>query len=219
MKSYGFVILFFLLAIAAIDSVGQKLALENTYKITREAKKGYLDEVTYDPKTQYTELSFVTRASSSGKKSKVNYQNYFFDKDFNFVKVDDETDVNYRNKKYRGDDYQVEGVTMENNLVGTFVLKKKLITYTWDWFFGGYNKKVKKLDKVKPKDDLGNKYTLKTKYENDETGEVLAFVTAKGKNANMNEYLLMLIDKDLNIKVTDASTFESPQSLVASYYI
>src|SRR6185369_16530831 len=63
------------------------------------------------------------------------------------------------------------------------------------------------------------KYTLRTKYENDETGDVLAFVTAKGKTANTNEFLLMLIDKDLNIKVTDASTFESPQSLVASYYI
>lgn len=218
-NTQGRILLLMLLITAISGAWAQKLALENTYKITREAKKGYLDEVTYDAKTQYTTLSFVTRASSSGKKSKVNYQNYFFDKDFNFVKVEDETDVNYRNKKYRGDDYQVEGVTMENNLVGTFVLKKKLITYTWNWFFGGYNKKVKKLDKVKPKDDLGNKYTLRTKYENDETGEVLAFVNAKGKTANPNEFLLMLIDKDLNIKVTDASTFESPQSLVASYYI
>jgi hypothetical protein len=198
----------------------QKLALEKTYQITGSAKRGYLDEVTYEGATQTTKLSFVTRETISlnGSKSKVKYEDYFFDKDFNFVKMDAKVD-DYHNRKYRGDQYEVEGVSVQNNLIGTFVLRKKLITFTWDWFFGGYKRKVKLLEKLKPKDDSGNKYTLIKKFENDETGEVIAMVRAKGKGANGNEYIFLKIDKNLIFETTDKIAFDAPQAIAGAYII
>ncbi|MBS1543832.1 MAG: hypothetical protein JST14_09380 [Bacteroidetes bacterium] len=215
----GTLILIWMLPVTGLFA--QKLAIESTYTITKQAKKGYLDEVKYDPATKVTMLSFVTRAKSNNKRSKVNYQNYFFDQDYKFIKVEEETEVDYRNKLYQkhGDEYSVEGISIQNNLVGTFVIKKKLITYTWDWFFGGYNKKKKLLEKIKPKDEMGNKYTLVRRWENDETGEVLAMVGGKGKNATPNEYSFMMIDKSLNMKLTDVAKFDDPKTIVYSGYM
>jgi hypothetical protein len=208
-----------LIALSYIASA-QKLALEKTYEITGKSKRGYLDEVVYDPATKQTLLSFVTRVAGNftGSKTKVKYQNYYFDKDFNFVNMEEKEDV-YRNKKYKGDDYTVEGISVQNNLTGTFVIRKKLVTYTWDWFFGGYKKKVKLLDKVKPKDDSGNKYILLRKFENDQNGDVVVMVVPKGKGAKPNEYVILKIDNQLNFEVTDRFEFASPQVIAASYLI
>lgn len=116
-----------LLLVFAYAASAQKLAIEKTYEITGKAKRGYLDEVVYDPNSKQTLLSFVTRVAGNftGSKTKVKYQNYYFDKDFNFVNMEEKEDV-YRNKKYKGDDYTVEGISVQNNLTGTFVIRKKL---------------------------------------------------------------------------------------------
>lgn len=201
----------------------QKLALEKTYEITGKAKRGYLDDVQYDPGTRQTMLSFVTKSSNNftGSKTKVKYQNYFFDAEYNFIKMEENEDV-YRNKRYKiekGDNYTVEGISVQNNFTGTFVLRRKLITYTWDWFFGGYKKKVKLLDKVKPKDDAGNKYTLIRKWENDQTGDVVAMVIGKGKNAVPNEYVLLKIKPTLEFEVVDKFKFDTPQAIAAATLI
>jgi hypothetical protein len=198
----------------------QKLAIEKTYEITGKSKRGYLDEVQYDPSTKKTQLSFVTKVAGnfSGNKTKVKYQNYYFDKDFNFINMEETEDV-YRNKKYKGDDYTVEGISVENNMTGTLVLRKKLVTYNWDWFFGGYKKKVKLLDKVKPKDDSGNKYMMLKKWENDQSGEVIVMCLARGKGANYNEYVMLKIDNQLNVEVADKFEFSAPQTIADSYLI
>jgi len=208
------------LCVMSFTSPAQKLALEKTYKITGDAKRGYLDEVAYDENTKQTMLSFVTRTTNNftGSKTRVKYQNFYFDKEFNFLNMEEKEDV-YRNKKYKGDNYTVEGISVQNNLTGTFVLRKKLINYNWDWFFGGYKKKVKLLDKVKPKDDAGNKYTLLRKFENDQNGDVVVLVKAKGKNADPNEYVVLKIDAQLNTTVTDRFSFTVPMAIAASYLI
>jgi hypothetical protein len=204
----------------SFQAAAQKLAIEKTYKITGAAKRGYLDEVKYDENTKQTMLSFVTRVSGNftGSKTRVKYQNYIFDNEFNFVNLEETEDV-YRNKKYKGDDYTVEGVSVQNNFTGTFVLRKKLVTYKWDWFFGGYRKKVKLLEKVKPKDDAGNKYTLIRKFENDQTGDVVVMCVGKGKNVTPNEYIMLKIDNQLNVTVMDKFAFDAPVSIAATYLI
>jgi hypothetical protein len=198
----------------------QKLALEKTYEITGKAKRGYLDDVQYDAGTRQTMLSFVTKSTNNftGSKTKVLYQNYYFDQEYNFIKMEENEDV-YKNKRYKGETYTVEGIYVQNNFTGTFVLRKKLITYTWDWFFGGYKKKVKLLEKVKPKDDSGNKYTLIRKFENDQNGDVVVMVIAKGKGANPNEYVTMKIDNALNFTVQDKFSFDKPQIIATSTLI
>jgi hypothetical protein len=72
----------------------------------------------------------------------------------------EEKEEEYRNKRYKGENYTVEGITVEPNLLGKLVLRKKQIDYKLSWFNGGYNKKVTLLDKVKPKDEAGNSYSL-----------------------------------------------------------
>jgi hypothetical protein len=71
-----------------LASTAQKLVLEKTYEVDRKAKRGYPDEVTTIAADNTTTLSFVTRASGyfSGSKTKIKYQNYIFDKDYNFVR-------------------------------------------------------------------------------------------------------------------------------------
>lgn len=212
-----------MMMVTSYFATAQKLALEKTYEITGKAKRGYLDEVKYDPNTGQTMLSFVTKSSNNftGSKTKVKYQDYYFDKEYNFIKMEENEDV-YRNKRFKhdkGETYTVEGVYVQNNFTGTFVLRKKLITYKWDWFFGGYKRKVKLLEKVKPKDDSGNKYTLVRKWENNETGEVIAMVMGKGKTSVPNEYYLLKIDPSLTFTVQDKFKFDTPQAIAASMLI
>jgi hypothetical protein len=210
-----------LLFTLSLNSFAQNLVLEKTYEVDRKAKRGFLDEVTTNSADKTTTLSFVTKYAGNitGTKTKVKYQNYIFDKDYNFVKTE-EKEEEYRNKRYKGENYSVEGITVEPNMLGKMVLRKKLIEYNWSWFNGGYNKKVSLLDKIKPKDEEGNSYSLLKKFENDETGEVIALVTVVfGKGANPNEVILMKIDKNLGTEITGKHTFVSYKSLIKSFII
>ncbi len=206
----------------SLTTTAQKLALEKTYEVDRKAKRGFLDEVTTNSADKTTTLSFVTKANNNftGSKTTVKYQNYIFDKDYNFVKVE-EKEEEYRNKRYKGENYSVEGITVEPNMLGKMVLRKKLIEYNWSWFNGGYNKKVSLLDKIKPKDEEGNSYSLVKKFENDETGDVIALVQVVfGKGANINELIFMKIDKNLKTEIVDKNTFTNGyKSLVKSFVI
>ena len=192
----------------------QKLVMEKTYEVDKKAKRGYLDEVTTNPTDKTTTLSFVTKASGN----KVKYQDYIFDKDYNFVKVVDSEEQLYRNKRYKGD-YSVEGISVEATMLGKMLLKKKLVEYKWNWFNGGYNKKVTLLDKIKPKDESGNSYMVVKKFENDETGSVIALVTTVGKTSNPNELSFMNIDKNLKMEIVDKNTFTTYKSLVKTFLI
>jgi hypothetical protein len=201
----------------SVTGLAQKLVLEKTYEVDKKAKRGVLDNVIVNPNDKTTTLSFVTNNGNNGK---VKYQDYVFDKDYNFVKVEESQEQLYRNKKYKGEKYSVEGITVEPNMLGKMVLRKKLVEYTWSWWYGRYNKKVTLLDKIKPKDEEGNSYMLVKKYENDETGEVLVLATVVfGKGANPNEYILMRINKDLKIEITEKKTFTTPKYLAKSFII
>lgn len=206
----------FLLALP-FTGFAQKLELEKTYEVDRKAKRGYLDLVTTNPTDKTTTLSFITNNGNNGK---IKYQNYIFDKDYNFIKAEEGAEQLYKNKRYKGENYSVEGITVEPGFLGKMVLRKKLIEYNWSWFNGRYNKKVTLLDKIKPKDEEGNSYMLLKKFENDETGSVIVLViVAFGKGANPNEFILMKIDKDLKMEIMDKRTFTSPKYLTKSFVV
>ncbi|MBA2611505.1 MAG: hypothetical protein H0U95_06015 [Bacteroidetes bacterium] len=206
-----------LLLTLPFTGLAQKLVLEKTYEVDRKAKRGFLDLVTTDPKDKTTTLSFITNNGNNGK---IKYQNYIFDKDYNFIKTEEGAEQLYKNKRYKGEKYSVEGITVEPGMLGKMVLRKKLVEYNWSWFNGRYTKKVTLLDKIKPKDDEGNSYMLVKKFEDDETGSVIALViVAFGKGANPNEFILMKIDKDLKIEIMDRRTFTTPKYLTKSFVI
>ncbi|MBS1657730.1 MAG: hypothetical protein JST18_06495 [Bacteroidetes bacterium] len=216
-------ILFSLLLILLIShsTFAQKLEAENVYEITGKANRGYLGDVTIDEPNNDIALTFVTKSNDKMAK----FETYHFDgTTYAFKKLDTDEEEFEKAKtkfkwfKYKGENYSVEAVTVERNLTGTLVLKRKLISYTWSWFWGGYDRDVKVLEKVKPKNDEGNKYYAWTAAENNQTGEVLVLVGPKAKigakdqdpNAYMKNFSILTINSDLDVTKESKIDFQYP---------
>jgi len=206
----------------------QKLELEKTYEIDAKAKRGFLDEVYINSTDKTTVLSFGTKVNTSktlsgkGDKVKIKYQNYIFDKDYNFVKME-EKEEEYHSGKFKGEYFVVEGVSIGASMMGDLVLKKKKVEYTWSWYNKNYSKKVTVLDKVKPKTEAGNKFTLLKTFENDETGDGFALVkvraTKENPNVNQYEYYFLRISQDLNVEVVETIQFSKCMSVYQTFII
>jgi len=192
----------------------QKLVLEKTYQVDKKAKKGYLDDVIINPTDNTTTLSFVTKA----KGNKVNYQDYVFDKDYNFVTMKTE-EVEYKSKKYKGEKYAIEGITLEPAMLGGFNIKKKRTEYSWNWFTLSYTWQTTLLDKIKVKDENGNKYWLVRQFDNEETNEIYALVMGKGPTGALDEYSVIKVGQDLKVEVLDKFTFAKTKGYRTSFTI
>ncbi|HUM47223.1 MAG TPA: hypothetical protein PLD84_09855, partial [Chitinophagales bacterium] len=204
----------------------QQLSIEKTYEITGKANRGYLGHVNIDEPKNLLELTFVTKASEKVAK----FETYQFDLEFNFKNlVTDEIEfekarLRFSWFKYKGDSYVIEAVSVENNLTGTLVLKRKQITYEWSWFWGGYDRDVKLLEKLKPKSDEGNKYQLITKAENDADGSVLLVAGTKAMKGDdpllkSKKFIAAVFNKDLDMVSKTDFEFQYPQTLVQSQLI
>jgi len=212
----------------SLGTVAQTLDAENTYTITGKAKKGALGDVSYDSDKGIYTLTYVTK--SNEKKAK--FQIYTFDRDFNFINMEeDEIEFEKAKTKYKwfnfqGELYTTEGLYVEPNLMGTLVLKKKKITYKYDWFLLGYYKDVDILKKVKPKTDDGRKYHYFGHSEDDGTGDVLILCGIKdniNKNADpyrpYKEMVVLKYNKDVELVSETSFNFEYPKTLAFSRFI
>jgi hypothetical protein len=89
--------------------------------------------------------------------------------------------------------------------VGTLVLKKKQVSYVYNWFNMSYDKYVKILEKVKPKNDEGTRFYYFTHFEDDSNGDLYILAGArdakKGKDPlkYYKEYHLLKFNKDLDM--------------------
>ena len=198
----------------------QQLELEKTFKISRASKRGFLAGLDYDRDAKTYTLTYFT----DQKKNTFKYEQYVFDNDFNLIKDGEFTEEAEKMKtkfkwfKFKGDQYTVMGNTVENNLTGTLVLKKKLITYKYQFLKAGYSRKVDILEKVKPKTDEGNKLTGITHAEDDMNGDlyVLASVKAKiGVNPGneVGAIKLLKYDNELNLVKNQNIEFDYTQTL------
>jgi hypothetical protein len=207
--------------ISCYSTNAQKLELEKTYEITGKSKRGYLGKVEYDAAAKVYSLIYVTKSTER----KVKFETYRFDKDFNFLdKKADELDVDRAKLSFswfnfRGDSYVIETISVSGNFTGTLVLKKKRITYYYDWFFGGYNKKVELLEKIKPKNDEGNQYFYHTHVEDEVTGDILIVAGLKEKGnpgKSQKEFVLLKFNKDFDkVKETNLK-FDFLQNLAVT---
>lgn len=224
MKVFPLLIIAFLLF--GWQAMAQKLSIEKTYEITGKANRGYLGNINIDEPKNLMELTFVTKANDK----QVKFETYQFDMEFNYKNlVTDQIDFDkarekYKWFKYKGENYTVEAVSVENNLTGTLVLKRKQINYNWSWFWGGYDKDVKLLEKLKPKSDEGNKYSLVTKAENDADGTVLLVAgtkTQKGDDPNLvhKKYLAAIFNKDLDMIHKTDFEFQYPQTVAQAQLV
>ena len=208
--------------------IAQTLEAENTYEITGKSKRGALGDVTYDSEKGIYTLIYVTKANDR----KAKFQVYTFDKDFNFLNMEEE-EIEFEKARtryswftYQGELYTTEGLYVEPNLVGTLVLKKKRITYKYDWFLLGYYKEVDILEKLKPKSDEGKKYNYYSHAEDEVTGEVLILCGVKdniNKDADpyrqSKEFVVLKVNQDVDIVSEASFKFDYPMTLAFSRYI
>jgi len=197
------------------ESTAQILDIEKTYTITGKAKRGALGDVTYDAAQGIYTLTYVTK--SNDRKAK--FQIYTFDNDFNFINMEeDEIEFERARTKYswftyQGELYSTEGLYVEPNLMGTLIIKKKLITHKYDWFLLGYYKTVDILKKVKPKTDDGRKYYYLGHAEDDVTGEVHILCGIKDKmNKDADPYRhlkdLVVLKYNYDVELVSETSFK-----------
>src|SRR5690606_36563591 len=92
---------------------------------------------------------------------KVKYEVYQFDYEFNLINNFEETERKLKgkrskNKVYKGDYWEVTGVTANPNWTGKLVLRKTQYIYQWNWWKGGYEITKKLLEKEKTKEITGD---------------------------------------------------------------
>lgn len=200
---------------------------EKIVELTGKSKnRGYLGNVVVDDTKQQFDMVFVTKDNNR----KVEYEVYQFDYEFNLLNnfKEAERKVKSKSKKdtYRGKDYEeIQGVTAEANMTGKLVLKKLLYIYNWNWWRGRYEIDIKLLDKEKPKEIAGDgedkkrKLFYTTHRDIPDKGELLVCALVNKGIMDMakegdREYLIMHIDKDLNIIKKTPLKFSNPQSLL-----
>lgn len=217
-------LLFAVMLLSATMGLAQVSYMENevAHQISNKAEQGYLGDVVMDADKKEINLYFVTATKSK----KIKVEKYVFDYDLNFKtsekeEYDQAKDVKskYGWFKFRNEEIEKTiGVTAEPTMMGNLVFKRKEITNFWSWYYGGYRTEVKTTDKLKPRNDEGNKYFYRGHFDNDETGELLALVSPKinGKDAYKMamEYNVLKVDKDLNVVSKVDFTFKNPQFLI-----
>ena len=207
----SFLIMFFLINFG----FAQDIDIEKTYTISKDAKKGFLGDVKFDPATGNYTLSYLTVA----KKKYVKFEHYLFDKDFNFVKMEpEELEFAAAKQKYswwnfKGEDYFVDGISADPNLTGTFVLRKVRYNYNYRWLYGDYTLKTDVLEKVKLRTEEGDKYFYFMDYQDENTGELYVLCgikDKKDKESIAKNIELLKIDNEMNVVKKYQKTFTFP---------
>lgn len=209
---------FSLFALICVSANAQQLSKEATHEISKKANKGYLYEPKVDEGKNEMSLTYVTKAS--GKSAK--FETYKFDLNFNFKSVEETEQPLEKIKGYKvnkGEEYTLNSFSVSANLMGTLVLQRKIVTKKWNWFWGGYDTKVKLAEKLKPKTDDGDKFIYFAHAEQDETESVLIMCGPKDmKNAvrAYSEVHFLRYDKDMNKLGDNILKFDYPQFLVSA---
>lgn len=215
--------LFFAFLTLQLHVNGQKLSAEKTVDISGKANRGYIGNVVRDDKTREIVVTYVTKSTNS----KVKFEAYTFDYDLNLKSdVVDEIELTkakakYSWFKYKGESYVVEGLTASPNLTGTFVIKKKQITYAWNWFLLKYKKSSKTLDKLKFEGENGKNMYYISHYENDTNGEIIALAGEKGSAAkepylHFQKHHIFRVNSSLTVLSDITVDLGSPHKLLYS---
>jgi len=201
--------LFLLFALQA-----QMQVLEKDHDISRKARKGFLGSVEKNEASGTFDMIYVLKSNDK----KVITETYTFDKDLNLkntVKEEEEIEKvkkKYKWFKYKGDTYESRNVFVRSNMKGEMVFREKIISYKWSWFRGGYAKKVKLGDKVKPKDEAsGARYMFRGGYyDNDPEGYMLVVAGLRDGNdmaKSFLKYQVIHVDQQVNITKKDEIEF------------
>lgn len=214
-----------LLAFVACLPVGtaqsQTVDVEKTFDVSKDAQKGFIHMIDNDEAKQQLNVIYRVRA----KRNQAKFISYTFDYNFNLVNqaeevidMEKELPARYRPKRYKGENYEVEGLYVEPNMMGTLVLKRKVTKFNWNWFTYKYNVTTSVEGKLKAKTDDDKKlfYHYHIEENTDGTAMILAGEKGSPKEGPLNHMMnYHFIKYDINLtKLADVSVnFETPQSL------
>lgn len=214
-----------LLLFVAFAAQSQTVDVEKTFDVSKDAQKGFIHLINSDEATQTIEVIYRVRA----KRNTAKFIHYYFDFNFNLknteeeiVDMEKELPLKLRPKRYKGENYEVEGLYVEPNMMGTLVLKRKVTRFNWNWFMQKYNVTVTPEGKLKAKTDDDKKLFYHSHIEDANDGTALILAGEKGtpKGGPVNHLMnFHFIKYDINLtKLADVTVnFETPQSIVATY--
>jgi len=204
----------------------QTLDIEKTFDVSKDAQKGFIYMIQNNEAKQQLRVVYRVKA----KRDQIKFIGYNFDYNFNLVDQDEkvinlETDKlpeEYRPRKYRGEAFEVEGLYVEPNMMGTLVLKRKVTKFNWNWFSAKYNAWTSVEGKLKAKTDDDKKlfYHYHVEDNNDGTAMILTGEKGTPKNGPLNHILnYHFLKYDINLtKLADVTVnFETPQALAATW--
>ncbi|MCP4441330.1 MAG: hypothetical protein GY810_20685 [Aureispira sp.] len=200
--------------------VGQlKLSKEEVSTPPKFSKSSYLGNISYN-EDGTTTLHYVEKQPFN-----MFFKNYTYDSDFKLVNHDiDDYPLGQQIKdawkdkfswfRYVGDEYQVEGVSVDPTWGGKLIARKKLTTWKYSPLFGGYYPTVRTMDVEKLSGADDNRIFLYHRAEDYEKGNVLLLVGNKAekgskiKNQHTRNFQLMTVSKNLEVVYGEEIKFD-----------
>lgn len=191
--------------------------LEKAHEISRKSKKGYLGQINTDPLNNTFEMVFFLKG---GGKNTLKTETYKFDKDLNLLGNENEeielekARKKYKKLTYRGDELLFDMITASANMRGDLILKQKEVRQYFDWWGGKYRTYSSLKEKVKAKDEEGNKYAfVGGHYQNLLTQRMLLLTGEKSKTNfamfGMKEYEILSVDGTLKMEKPGKISFSN----------
>ncbi len=179
----------------AVPTIAQKLDIEKFHDVSGKAKRGYLEDVSVDNAAGKIDLRFITKSTTK----EVASQTYHFDTKYNLLGVEEASIPMEKVKGYRGENYSKEAITIEATAAGvgfaafaaiatppgTILIRRRLIEYKWSWLGGGYRKRVKLLETIKPKTEAGGGFHYLSHVDDDATGGSLVLASENVRLTNV----------------------------------
>ncbi len=190
----------------SLAAFSQKIVKETTLKIENKAARGYLSVVRQDDSREELSLTYVTR--DGNKKTK--YHNYLFDYDLN--KITDEEGVEPKTKikgKNRGENYEMDVVSIEPNMMGKIVGRIEHVKGRWSGFLGQYitTRTLVKKEKLRNSDDRKLYFKGQMELVN---GDVMILVKPqiKPKDVKTQAGIFHVIRVNTNLDIVSEVTFD-----------
>ncbi|MCK9618041.1 MAG: hypothetical protein M0R21_09435 [Lentimicrobiaceae bacterium] len=209
--------------IFTLGSMCQELELEKTYQIPGKADINDLANIYYNDTTGVSTFTYITKEKSDI----IKFENYIFDKDFNFIKNEnDELDISAAKSKYSwwnylGDEYATENLYVDEK--DDLMLKKKATTYTYQWDHARYTSRTKILDKIKLRNEEGEKYFHYRNWWSEDHGEYTYILCGinekKDKLSNEKKFHLLKLNQEAEIIKDIEIKFDYPQEIACPRFV
>ncbi|MES2512969.1 MAG: hypothetical protein V4580_02450 [Bacteroidota bacterium] len=211
----------FLCLLSTLNIKAQVPIIEKTYEVSRKAKNGYLGNIEMNKEKETIDMIYILPSLLARK---VKTEIYTYDKDLNLINTVreeewlDKVRARWKWFNYKGDVYSTINLAASIDLSGGVVFRQKQITYSYNWYYGRYTKKVKQLEKIKAKTETDSKYAYRASYEVEADSNllVLAGRTEKKTHKAYTHFDILSCDNKINIKTTNTLEFKNPQGVYFS---